>query len=150
MNKFVKWKYFIGKSGNIALFVVALIFWGFGNGYIGTMLWAMQPEIIDNLEYKTGKVQAALPTAMISYACKLGNALAGAITAALLAWGHYDGALEVQPDSAKTAILLGFIGVPFVANLLMAIATWFYDLDKKYPEIRAELDKRHQAKHTNV
>jgi GPH family glycoside/pentoside/hexuronide:cation symporter len=141
---------FIARTGNIALFVVALIFWGFGNGYIGTMLWAMQPEIFDNLEYKTGKVQAALPTAMISYACKLGNALAGAITAALLAWGHYDGALEVQPDSAKTAILLGFIGVPFVANLLMAIATWFYDLDKKYPEIRAELDKRHQAKHTNA
>lgn len=130
-------------NGMIAVFALGL--WGAGNGFVGTMLWAMQPEIFDNLELKTGRPMAALPTAIVSYACKIGNAAAGAITAAFLAAGGYDGAAKVQSASAKNAILLGFCGVPIVAYALMIFVMTRYDLDKKYPEIRRQLDARHAA-----
>lgn len=130
---------------NPVLVIVALGIWGAGNGFVGTMLWAMQPEIFDNIELKTGKPVAAVPTAIISYACKLGNAAAGAITAALLAFGGYDGAAQVQSASAQRSILMGFIGVPVAAYIIMLVAMSFYDLDRKYPEIRRQLDARHAA-----
>lgn len=126
------------------MMIIALIVWGVGNGFVGTMLWAMQPEVFDHVEYRSGKAQAALPTAIISYACKIGNALAASITAALLAWGHYDGTLQAQAASAKNGILLGYIGLPLLADVVLLIFTYFYDLDKKYPQIRSELDRRHK------
>lgn len=128
---------------NPHLVIAALALWGAGNGFVGTMLWAIQPEVFDNLELKTGRAVAAVPTAIVSYACKIGNAAAGAITAALLSWGGYVGGAEVQSAMAQKGILLGFIGVPIFAYFIMFVAMSFYDLDKKYPEIRRQLEKKH-------
>jgi len=130
---------------NPSLVLVALGLWGAGNGFVGTMLWAMQPEIFDNVELKTGTAAHAVPTAIVSYACKIGNAVAGFITAAFLAAGGYDGGAAVQTAAAQRGILMGFIGVPIAAYVMMLIALSFYDLDQKYPEIRRKLEEMHAA-----
>ena len=131
------------QAGILSVIMVNL--WGVGNGFIGTMVWAMQPEVFDTVEYKSGRGTAAVPTAICSYACKLGNALSGALAAAFLAWGGYNGAAEVQTQSAVNGILAGFILVPLIAAIISFVALLFYDLDKVYPEIHAELVRRRSA-----
>lgn len=127
-------------SGMLSLIFVNV--WAVGNAFVGTMAWAMQPEVFDAVEYKSGRGTAAVPTAICSYACKLGNAISGALAAALLAWGGYNGAAEVQTQSAINGILAGFILVPLIASVISFVALMFYDLDKVYPAIHAELVKR--------
>ena len=63
----------------------------------------------------------------------------------VLNFSKYDGTLsfaDTQAGSAVFAIKLLFIAVPFVVGVLNIILLRFYKLDKMYPQIIEDLNKR--------
>lgn len=54
-------------------------------------------------------------------------------------------ALDVQPASVDTAIFAFGIYIPLALFVIMFILLKKYDLEKRYPEIVAELQKRKEA-----
>ena len=62
----------------------------------------------------------------------------------LMGMTGYDGALEVQPDSANTMIIMLFTVIPAAFCLVQFILLKLYDLDKILPQIREELKAKRE------
>ena len=69
---------------------------------------------------------------------KVGGAFGIALLGILLDVGGYDGALSVQPDSAKLMIRVLMGGVPVVIFATIAIMMMFYKVDRMLPELEKE------------
>lgn len=142
---------FFTSNGVVATMAVALI--GLGFGFRSSMFYSMMPDIFDYTEWKCGKSLAGTQTAISGFVNKLASASASAIISALLVWGAYDAEAmdtalaagqnlaEVYPK-ACTAINFAFGGLSLISTILGIIVLLRYDLDKRYPQIRAELDRR--------
>ena len=83
---------------------------------------------------------------MNGFVGKVASALASAVMSALLVWGGYDASAAVQSSKTLTAIKIGFVGATVVASLICIITIYFYDLDKQYPQIKADLDKKRNSR----
>jgi GPH family glycoside/pentoside/hexuronide:cation symporter len=126
---------------------------GLGFGFRSGMFYAMMPDIFDYTEYKCGKSLAGTQTAVSGFLNKVASASASAIISGLLVWGGYNAdkldaviaagqkVADVYPQT-HTAINFAFGGLSLISTIIAIIVLIPYDLDKKYPEIRAELDKR--------
>lgn len=146
---------FFTSNGTIATAALGLI--GLGFGFRSGMFYSMMPDIFDYTEWKCGKSLAGTQTAISGFLNKLSSASASAIVSALLVWGAYnadamDAALaagenlkEMFPQTC-TAINFAFGGLSLISTIIAIIVLIPYDLDKKYPAIRAELDQRQQGK----
>ena len=142
---------FFTSNGTVATLALGLI--GFGFGFRSGMFYAMMPDIFDYTEWKCGRSLAGTQNAISGFLNKLSSASASAIISALLVWGAYDAAkldevvaagqkvAEVYPKTA-TAINFAFGGLSLISTIIAILVLLPYDLDKRYPEIRAELDKR--------
>lgn len=142
------------KSAPFAVGAMAL--YAFGSGFRVSLMFAMCPDIYDYTEYSTGKSLAGTQSAVVGFGSKLSSALASAIVSALLVWGSYNAAeldavlsgggtvqdIAAQYPTAITAIKLAFVGLSIVTSVITVLILLPYDLDKKYPAIRAELNKR--------
>ena len=145
---------FFTSNGTVATIALAVI--GLGFGFRSSMFYSMMPDIFDYTEWKCGKSLAGTQTAISGFLNKLASASASAIVSALLVWGAYDaGAMDKALSAGQnlaqmfpktqTAINFAFGGLSLVSRIIAIIVLIPYDLDKKYPEIRAELDKRQMA-----
>lgn len=146
---------FFTSNGTIATAALGLI--GLGFGFRSGMFYAMMPDIFDYTEWKCGKSLAGTQTAISGFLNKLASASASAIISALLVWGAYDAdALDKAMAAGQniadafpqthTAINFAFGGLSLVSTIIAIIVLIPYDLDKKYPAIRADLDKRQAGK----
>ena len=62
---------------------------------------------------------------------------------------HYDGSLEVQPDSANMMIVALYSWIPIILFIGIIVLMKFYTLDKKLPMIRKELAERNGKEQTD-
>lgn len=142
---------FITSDGMIA--TIALAFVGFGFGFRLGMYYSMLTDVFDYTEWKCGKSLAGTQTAVTGFVNKLASAFSSAIISSLLVWGSYDAeamdavvaageSLTTNFSSALTSINLAFGGLALVSTIIAIIVMIPYDLDKRYPAIRADLDKR--------
>ena len=80
---------------------------------------------------------------------KFGKRIVG-IGASLIGWllaaAGYKASLAVQPGSVNIAIFAFSIYIPLAIFVIMFICLIKNDLEKRYPEIMAELQKRDAAK----
>lgn len=107
---------------------------------MGTM-FAMVADTIEYGEWKFGIRTEGLTFGGIALATKtigLGNAAVGFILARS---GYVAGAVS-QSASALLAIQWMFLQIPLILTLIMAVIIWLNGLDKQYPAICAELEKR--------
>ena len=145
-------------SGKAAT-MVFITLWSVGFGLRQSILFATFPDIFDYTEYQVGRSLAGTQYSIASFCCKLASALSSAVVAGLLVWGTYNGeAMDAMLAAGQTvvdiagaypsailAIKIAFVGVSIVTNLLAFLVLVPFTLDKIYPEIRAELDKRRSA-----
>ena len=80
-----------------------------------------------------------------SFGGKIGSGIGASLIGWLLAAAGYKAALEVQPASVDTAIFVFGIYIPLALFVIMFILLKKYDLEKRYPEIVAELQKRKET-----
>ena len=144
----------VGACGYLINFVAAnsmpllmlagamLAFGGLPIAYVGGLM------LLDCSEYNTLiGLPPALGTvnAFQSFASKVGQGIGSWLLGVLLAVGGYSSALEVQPDSAKMMITLGYSVIPAILFAIIFLVLNFYDLEKKLPELRAKKAAEEQA-----
>lgn len=113
----------------------------------------MMPDIFDYTEWQCGRSLGGTQNAISGFMNKASSASASAIVSALLVWGNYnaeklDEAVTAGISIAEsfpqthTAINFAFGGLSLISTVIAILVLIPYDLDKKYPQIRAELNKR--------
>jgi glycoside/pentoside/hexuronide:cation symporter, GPH family len=128
------------------MFMLALPFFSFGIGGLFTLMMSMTADVCDLDELATGKRREGIFGAIYWWMVKLGFAVAGLLSGAIMALVAFTPGAAVQPDGAVDGLRLFYSGVPIFGTLL---AMWFmrdYDLDEKRAmEVHAELERRKQG-----
>jgi GPH family glycoside/pentoside/hexuronide:cation symporter len=127
------------------MFMLALPFFSFGIGGLFTLMMSMTADVCDLDELATGKRREGIFGAIYWWMVKLGFAVAGLLSGAIMAFVAFKPGAAVQPAGAVDGLRLFYSGVPIFGTLL---AMWFmrdYDLDEKRArEVHAELERRRQ------
>lgn len=106
------------------------------------VMYGMVADTIDYGEYITGTKAEGVGVAAITFVTKIANGLAVVVVGWALEISKYDPDLAVQQPTAVTALQWCFSWLPTIFCALGAVFMLFYDLDKKYPQIKEELDAR--------
>lgn len=132
--------YFAGK--NLTLIYILTAIGAIGFGVAMGLLFILTAETIDYSEWQTGLRPQGLMTAFIGFMVKLGMAVAGVVSAAILSAGGYVENVA-QTASSLNAIRANYIWVPAIIGVLIAVVILFYNLDeKKYAKVIEELHER--------
>ena len=145
---------FFTSSATVTCVLIGI--WAFGCAFRNCLMFAAFPDVYDYTEYEVGKSLAGTQTAIMCFGSKVASALASAVVSLLLVWANYDGKLldsilasggtvsDIASGypSVVTAIRVAFIGLSIITTIVTIAVMLPYDLDKKFPEIQAELDRR--------
>lgn len=127
---------------NKTIVLAGLVIKGLGIGPTITSGFAMLGDTVEYGEWKTGVRLEGLIFSANSFGEKVGTGIGGMILGAILAAGGYVGGAAVQSEAAIGAIKFVFIGVPIFISLIQLILIKFYNLDKEYDQIVADLKER--------
>lgn len=128
---------FVG--GSVSLLTLCAIVKGIGIGMAACCLGGMISDTIEYGEWKTGIRCVGVGNAANTFGQKIGNGIGTAAVGWLLAAAHYDGTVTVAAVRAAQII---FTYIPIVCCVGIAVIACFYNLDKLYPQIIAELQER--------
>lgn len=131
---------------NIQIVLASIVIKGLGLAPSVAIGNAMFADTVEYGEWKTGVRAEGLIFSGASLASKIGSGLGGACIGWVLALGGYVSKMEVQPESAVTAIKTLFIYVPIILTLVQIFIMFIYKLDQKYPQIVAELKQLAEEK----
>lgn len=130
----------------VPLLMLAVIIIGIGSMPGSSMQSIMTIECADFNEWKGLRRLEGTIGSVRGFAGKLGAGLGAGATGILLGLSGYVSQEDaVQPESALTMVRLLYSLIPMVLYLLVTLSMKFYDLDKKLPEIRADLEERRKA-----
>jgi len=137
----------LADTSSVPLLMVAAALRGAGPALLLGINLSFICDVVDYGEWKTGKRLEGIVFAGSSMGGKLGLGLGGAILAAMLAFGGYEGGAASQSQSALNAITLTFTWWYSLGTIACIIILFFLRrLDKQMPQIRADLEAR--RKHT--
>lgn len=125
--------------------LVGVVIASLGFGLRHGIYFSMQADPIDYGEWKTGFNAAGILSSLNGFIGKVAMAGAGAVSGALLTWGHYvpNGA---QAPGALLAIKLNYLIIPAAMVVVSMAIMSFYNLDRIYPRIVAELAERNRSR----
>ena len=137
--------WFLMVPGKPWMFMFALPFFSFGIGGLFTIMMSMTADVCDLDELATGKRREGIFGAIYWWMVKLGFAVAGLLSGAIMAFVAFTPGAPVQPEGAVNGLRLFYSGVPIFGTLLAMWIMRNYDLDEKRAvEINAELARRKQ------
>jgi glycoside/pentoside/hexuronide:cation symporter, GPH family len=137
--------YILMVPGKPWMFMLALPFFSFGIGGLFTIMMSMTADVCDLDELATGKRREGIFGAIYWWMVKLGFAVAGLLSGAIMAFVAFTPGAAVQPEGAVDGLRLFYSGVPIVGTLLAMWIMRSYDLDEKRAlEVHAELERRKQ------
>ncbi len=159
-NKFGKSS--VMKAGLVITCLGCLLRWVGGTNIVtltvgmGMLMFGIMPislyfplflfDIMDYGEWKTGTRVEGLYAAFPTFANKVASGLSVSLAMFILGASGYDGAAAVQTVSALRTIGLCYNAIPTILVIVMtAVIILFYDIDKKMPQVKAELKERHGA-----
>lgn len=99
----------------------------------------MLTDVIDYGEWKFGIRADGLIFSANSFGMKVGMGLSSAMVAWILAFSNYNGKLLHQTAATVSSLTNSFVWLPMLVIAIMIVLLFFYDLDKKQPQIVAEL-----------
>lgn len=104
----------------------------------------MVVSCMDYNEWKNGdRVEGAF-SSVSGFAGKVGSGLASIIVGFVMGAAGFDVDLAVQPTAVLNCVVALNSWVPLGMFVVIIILMMLYKLDKMMPQIRADLDKRHQ------
>ncbi len=134
--------YFAGKNLPAIFILTAVGAVGFGIAM--GLLFILGAETIDYSEWKTGIRPQGLMTAFMGFMVKIGMAVSGVLSSAILSAGGYVENVA-QTEQSLNAIRMNYIWVPAGIALLIVVCILFFNLDeKKYAKVIAELHQRRE------
>ena len=126
---------------NLAGILAGTVLCGIGLGLGMGVTFVMGAETVDYSEWQTGRRPQGIMTALMGFGVKLSMAMSGVVGAQILKFGGYV-ENSVQTEGALRAIQMNFIWIPVIFFIVVVILSLFYDLDKKYEKILAEIHER--------
>jgi len=137
--------WFLMLPGKPWMFMFALPFFSFGIGGLFTLMMSMTADVCDLDELATGKRREGIFGAIYWWMVKLGFAVAGLLSGAIMALVAFTPGAPMQPAGAVDGLRLFYSGVPIVGTLLAMWIMRNYDLDEtRAMEVNAELQRRKQ------
>jgi glycoside/pentoside/hexuronide:cation symporter, GPH family len=137
--------WFLMVPGKPWMFVFALPFFSFGIGGLFTLMMSMTADVCDLDELTTGKRREGTFGAIYWWMVKLGFAVAGLASGAIMSIVAFTPGAAVQPEGAVDGLRLFYSGVPVLGTLLAMWIMRNYDLDERRAvEVHAELERRKQ------
>ena len=117
----------------------------FANIPMMCLFGAMVNNCVEYNDYKFGKRIVGMTNSANSFGMKIGSGIGASLIGWLLAAAGYKASLATQPGSVDMAIFAFSIYIPLAIFVIMFICLMKNDLEKRYPEIMAELQKREKA-----
>lgn len=111
---------------------------------------AMVNNCVEYNEWKFGKRLVGMTNSASSFGGKISGGIGGSLIGWLLGAAGYNAMLEAQPKAVDTAIFAFSIYIPLALFIGLIILLKMYDLEKKYPEIMADLQERRAKKKTEA
>lgn len=111
---------------NLIWLTVCGILASLGVLYVSSMKNIVLIECMKYGTEKTGVEMEAVYSSVSGVADKVGLGLGSFIMGIILQFGGYDGALEVQPQTALTAIQFCYAALPAILGIIGIISIWFY------------------------
>ena len=111
---------------------------------------AMVNNCVEYNEWKFGKRLVGMTNSASSFGGKISGGIGGSLIGWLLGAAGYNAMLEVQPKAVDTAIFAFSIYIPLALFIGLIILLKMYDLEKKYPEIMADLQARRANKNSET
>lgn len=133
---------FIDPYSSTVAFVASGL-WGFGQGFTYACLFAMLPDTVEYGEYIDHERHEGLVYAGASFGMKLAAGLGAVLASIVMDLGGYINNAPEQTDAAMSSILVATTIVPAILFGLGILSVALYKLDKVFPEIVAELNRRH-------
>ena len=114
----------------------------FANIPMMCLFGAMVNNCVEYNDYKFGKRIVGMTNSANSFGSKIGSGIGASLIGWLLGWAGYNAVLETQPASVDTAIFAFSIYIPLALFVIMFIILLKNDLEKRYPQIVEELQRR--------
>jgi GPH family glycoside/pentoside/hexuronide:cation symporter len=127
---------------SVSWLVFCFVVKGFGSAPLMGTLFAMVADTIEYGEWKTGTRIEGMLYSATTFGAKVGGGLGMVIATTILGSAGYDGTLITQSAPALQAISNLYLIAPIIFLALVPILYWFYGLDKQYPQIMKDLEKR--------
>lgn len=122
---------------NFPLFLITVAFRYIGISPLVVSGAGMIGDYLDYIEMKHGERFEGIVSSASSFGNKLGTGVGAGLLAICLAIGHYDGSLDVQPQSAINAEIAFITWIPAICLAVAFIILQFWDLD----DYRDEIDR---------
>lgn len=136
----------IPASTSLVVVVVSTIVYSFGNGLASTLVYGINADNSNYVEYSTGKHAEGAVASTSSFITKCAQGLGGAIPLYILAATGYVANAATQTDSAINGILMNFTYIPMIVLAVCAVIFGlFYNISKEDMEkINKTLTEKHQ------
>lgn len=118
------------------------LFKGIGSAALTGTIFAMVADTIEYGQWKTGKRVEGMLYSSTTFGAKIGAGIGGAAALGIIGAAGYNGLAAVQTESAITAIQNVYLLSPLPFYALMLVFYALYKLDKIYPTVMADLEKR--------
>lgn len=115
---------------------------GVGSGCGAATMFGMLQDTITYGQWKNGYGSSGLGNAACSFCTKLGSGAGAAMLGLVLSAGGFQAVQSVQTAGAKISINALFSYIPAVLMVFAFICVYFYDLDKKYDKIMADIQEQ--------
>lgn len=125
---------------NLTAQIVSSIIKGIGFGCSAAVMFGMLQDAITYGQWKNGYGSSGMGNAASSFCMKIGSGIGTAALGWILSFGKFDATLTSQSSVAINAIGLSFAWIPAITMLVGVICICFYDLDKKYDKVVADLE----------
>ena len=130
---------------NYDLIKVGLIVRGLGIAPTAVASYAMLGDVADYGEWKTGIRSDGLIFSAGTFGEKVGSGLGGLLIGIVMSIGGYVAGAAAQTPGTIFAIKSLFAYIPILLGVISIVLMFFYDLDKKLPEIVKNLQERSQG-----
>ncbi|MEY8463634.1 MFS transporter [Streptococcus merionis] len=127
---------------NFSMVIVGLVIRGLGAAPGAVAGFAMLGDVADYGEWKTGIRSDGLIFSAATFGEKVGSGLGGLMLGLVMAAGGYVAGATTQSATAILAIKAIFAYIPIALVILATILIFFYDLDKKLPQITKDIQAR--------
>ena len=139
IGQVIKWM----NPTDLTTFLIGTVLAALGAMPAIALIFAMINDTIEYGEYKTGLRTEGLVNSGASFGIKVGTGIGLALIGWLLGVGGYiGGGATEQSDLAIQMILALNIAIPLVLTIVQLLLLLLFKMDKEYPMILAELQKR--------
>lgn len=115
---------------------------GVGSAALTGTLFAMVADTIEYGQWKTGKRVEGMLYSSTTFGAKIGAGVGMAVSMGILGAAGYVGTAAVQTESSMSAITGLYLYAPIPFMIALPILYYFYKLDKIYPQVMEDLEKR--------